>query len=304
MASATVVEALSYTGDEPFARATQPIDFHFPANHGPHPEYRTEWWYYTGNLEAQDGTEYGYQLTFFRSALTPDFSARESTLATNQVYMAHFALTDGTAKRHYSFERFARGGNKMAGATGLPHYEVWLDGWSAREPEPGIMQLVARTESEHGIISIELTLDTPLSPLLHGDRGLSQKGPEVGNSNYYYSLSRSKFGVFGDFQSRLQGFWSHLFRFRLQKTTYFISENRPNLTQKLDIDRQICIYVNCLARILSQNLKFGSTESSQNGDERNDLFKWGRAFRTGVELDGSRIWHHCAKQRCSWLGLV
>ncbi|MBV7337381.1 hypothetical protein KFU94_55950 [Chloroflexi bacterium TSY] len=75
------------------------------------------------------------------------------------------------------------------------------------------------------------------------------------------SLSRSKFGVFGDFQSRLQGFWSHLFRFRLQKTTYFISENRPNLTQKLDIDRQICIYVNCLARILSQNLKFGSTES-------------------------------------------
>ncbi|MBV7338857.1 hydantoinase/oxoprolinase family protein [Chloroflexi bacterium TSY] len=76
-------------------------------------------------------------------------------------------------------------------------------------------------------------------------------------------LSRSKFGVFGDFQSRLQGFWSHLFRFRLQKTTYFISENRPNLTQKLDIDRQICIYVNCLARILSQNLKFGSTGSSK-----------------------------------------
>ncbi|MBV7337588.1 tyrosine-type recombinase/integrase [Chloroflexi bacterium TSY] len=74
------------------------------------------------------------------------------------------------------------------------------------------------------------------------------------------SISRSKFGVFSDFQSRLQGFWSHLFRFRLQKTTYFISENRPNLTQKLDIDRQICIYVNCLARILSQNLKFGSTE--------------------------------------------
>ncbi|MBV7339877.1 transketolase [Chloroflexi bacterium TSY] len=75
-------------------------------------------------------------------------------------------------------------------------------------------------------------------------------------------LSRSKFGVFGYFQSRLQGFWSHLFRFRLQKTTYFISENRPNLTQKLDIDRQICIYVNCLARILSQNLKFGSTDTA------------------------------------------
>ncbi|MBV7327774.1 PD-(D/E)XK nuclease domain-containing protein [Chloroflexi bacterium TSY] len=88
---------------------------------------------------------------------------------------------------------------------------------------------------------------------------------QIKETEYYrkYSLSRSKFGVFGYFQSRLQGFWSHLFRFRLQKTTYFISENRPNLTQKLDIDRQICIYVNCLARILSQNLKFGSTESKR-----------------------------------------
>ncbi|MBV7329264.1 polysaccharide biosynthesis C-terminal domain-containing protein [Chloroflexi bacterium TSY] len=69
----------------------------------------------------------------------------------------------------------------------------------------------------------------------------------------------------------MQGFWSHLFRFRLQKTTYFISENRPNLTQKLDIDRQICIYVNCLARILSQNLKFGSTESVFIAFERTEF---------------------------------
>ncbi|MBV7330175.1 VCBS repeat-containing protein [Chloroflexi bacterium TSY] len=88
----------------------------------------------------------------------------------------------------------------------------------------------------------------------------------IQNLRYQFDiLSRSKFGVFGDFQSRLQGFWSHLFRFRLQKTTYFISENRPNLTQKLDIDRQICIYVNCLARILSQNLKFGSTDTGKPG---------------------------------------
>ncbi|MBV7332994.1 hypothetical protein KFU94_33150 [Chloroflexi bacterium TSY] len=95
-----------------------------------------------------------------------------------------------------------------------------------------------------------------------GDLDYFQRVVQAFAKRPHYSLSRSKFGVFGDFQSRLQGFWSHLFRFRLQKTTYFISENRPNLTQKLDIDRQICIYVNCLARILSQNLKFGSTEAS------------------------------------------
>ncbi|MBV7338826.1 DUF4058 family protein [Chloroflexi bacterium TSY] len=90
------------------------------------------------------------------------------------------------------------------------------------------------------------------------------KGREQYEEKRTEILSRSKFGVFGYFQSRLQGFWSHLFRFRLQKTTYFISENRPNLTQKLDIDRQICIYVNCLARILSQNLKFGSTDTRES----------------------------------------
>ncbi|MBV7327071.1 hypothetical protein KFU94_02175 [Chloroflexi bacterium TSY] len=134
----------------------------------------------------------------------------------------------------------------------------------------GFEDCAADWSLEHGGYSCTSSSHSGLSALVlqHAEQNrISQTvdveaGQTYDLSGWFHSLSRSKFGVFGYFQSRLQGFWSHLFRFRLQKTTYFISENRPNLTQKLDIDRQICIYVNCLARILSQNLKFGSTESA------------------------------------------
>ncbi len=188
VASASVVDAMSAASTEGYARATAPQPFTFPADHGPHPEYATEWWYYTGNLTGADGTQYGYQLTFFRSAVSPFLEERPSDLATNQVYMAHFAITDGGAKVHRSFDRFSRGAGELAGATGDPLYEVWLEDWQATEIEPGIQQLRARTDSADGPIALDLTLTETRAPILHGDAGLSQKGPEAGNASYYYSL--------------------------------------------------------------------------------------------------------------------
>jgi predicted secreted hydrolase len=188
MASATVAEALSYGDDAAYARPMEPVEFDFPAVHGPHPEYRTEWWYYTGNLTGEDGREFGYQLTFFRSALAPDMPERESSLATNQMYMAHFALTDAAASHHVSFERFSRGSADLAGATGEPVFEVWLESWSARQIEPGVMHLQATAEQDDQTYAIDLTMRETREPLLHGDQGLSQKSPEAGNANYYYSL--------------------------------------------------------------------------------------------------------------------
>ena len=82
-ARSTVVEALARGDELAFARPDGPVDFEFPRDHGPHEEYRTEWWYYTGNLADADENEYGYQLTFFRSGLTPDEYVRVSDLATN-----------------------------------------------------------------------------------------------------------------------------------------------------------------------------------------------------------------------------
>ena len=188
VASANVVDALSGTAAEGYARAYAPIDFTFPADHGPHPEFQTEWWYYTGNLTADDGDEFGYQLTFFRSALAPDEPARTSNYATNQIYMVHFAVTDGAAGRHESFERYSRGAGELAGATGDPAYSVWLEDWSATEVEPGVTRLVAADMSNDGPVSLDLLLRETRPPVLHGDQGLSQKGPEAGNASYYYSL--------------------------------------------------------------------------------------------------------------------
>ncbi len=187
-AVADVVGAMSGSADEGFARAYAPVEFTFPLDHGPHPEYRTEWWYYTGNLEDDAGRRYGYQLTFFRSALTPEQPERESALATNQLYMAHFAVTDVAGQRHQSFERFSRGAGDLAGATAEPDYAVWLEDWSVATEAPGVTHMQARAEGQHGIVALDLRLRETRAPILHGERGLSQKGPEPGNASYYYSL--------------------------------------------------------------------------------------------------------------------
>lgn len=189
LASSTVVEAMSVANTEGFKRATEPIEFSFPLDHGPHPEYTTEWWYYTGNLVNQDGDDFGYQLTFFRSALTPEMESRDSAFATNQIYMAHFAITDVAGNEHVSFERYARGDQEMAGAVGEPMYEVWLDGWQVRQVNDSEYRMVASVVKDDVPYEIDFTL-TGDRLLLHGDQGLSQKGTERGNANYYYSLAQ------------------------------------------------------------------------------------------------------------------
>ncbi len=186
--SANIVEAMSAPSDAAYARATAPRPFTFPLDHGPHPQYRAEWWYYTGNLAASDGARYGYQLTFFRSALTPDAPKRDSDLASNQVYMAHFAISDGDQEKHASFERYSRGAGGLAGATGVPTYSVWLEDWSAQEIAPGVVRLRARADGEDGPVALDLMLTETRPPVLHGQQGLHQKGVEVGNASYYYSL--------------------------------------------------------------------------------------------------------------------
>lgn len=192
VASASVVEAMSAASTEGYARATAPRPFTFPADHGPHAEYATEWWYYTGNLTGGDGAasgaDYGYQLTFFRSAVTPEMVERESDLAASQIYMAHFAVTDGAGRRHHSFDRFSRGAGELAGATGDPGYAVWLEDWQATEISPGVQELRAQADGPDGPIAIAFTLTESREPVLHGDAGLSQKGPEAGNASFYYSL--------------------------------------------------------------------------------------------------------------------
>jgi predicted secreted hydrolase len=170
-----------------YLRAEGPQPFQFPADHGPHPGYQTEWWYYTGNLISDEGQHFGYQLTFFRRALAPLSlrTERESAWATGEVYMAHFALTDVAGGGYQAFERFARGAAGLAGAQAVP-YHVWLEDWQVEEVEPGVTRM--RTAQEG--LALDLVLVDRKGPALQGDRGYSPKGPQPGNASYYYSLTR------------------------------------------------------------------------------------------------------------------
>lgn len=165
--------------------ATGPGEVVFPRDFGPHPDFLTEWWYYTGNLQAADGRRFGFQLTFFRRAVTSpkDRSPRASDLATNQVYMAHFTLSDLSARQFHFFERFERGAAGLAGAEIDPTFQVWLDAWSVEQIGPHTYHLKAQEQG----VAVDLTLTDVKGPILEGDRGYSQKGPEPGNASLYFS---------------------------------------------------------------------------------------------------------------------
>jgi predicted secreted hydrolase len=169
-----------------FARADQVIPITLPQDLGEHRDYRAEWWYYTGNLGDTAGNRFGFQLTFFRRALIPTLPERASEWATNQVYFAHFTLTDVSGGTFNYHERYSRGSPALAGAQSSP-YHVWIDDWSAQEVGPGQVRLRAK----EGDFALDLVLQQAKPPVLHGTQGLSQKSEEPGNANYYYSLTNN-----------------------------------------------------------------------------------------------------------------
>lgn len=174
---------------EAFQRASPTRRLVFPKDHGPHPDFQTEWWYYTGNLVSTNGDQFGYQLTFFRRTLIPAAERvdRLSNWTSDQVYMAHFTLTDISSESFRFYERFSRDGVGLAGAKTGP-FSVWLLDWQVSETEPGIYQLKASEDS----IDIELTMTDLKGPILQGDQGYSQKGSQPGNASHYYSLTSLK----------------------------------------------------------------------------------------------------------------
>ncbi len=181
-----VADVLGGIGAEGFARATAIRRFQFPDDHGPHPAYRNEWWYITGNLHSAEGRAFGFQVTFFRTALQPEALASDSAWRTNQVWMAHAALSDLSRGEHRAYERFARQAVGLAGAQVSP-VSVWLEDWRLqRDEQTGSWQLYLPTAG------FDLTLQlVPASPvILQGDQGLSRKSSERGNASYYYSVPR------------------------------------------------------------------------------------------------------------------
>ena len=170
-----------------FARVDQPREFHFPADHGPHDEYRTEWWYFTGNISDGNDRRFGYQLTFFRFRPKAEETGGPSRWRTEHFYMAHFALTDISNERIHAFERFSRGAAGLAGA-GTNRLYVWLDDWSAEGASRETFPVRIRARQDR--IDLDLTLQQGKAVVLHGEDGVSVKNSEPGNASYYYSYTR------------------------------------------------------------------------------------------------------------------
>jgi predicted secreted hydrolase len=189
--SASPVALLSASPDDDgFTSVNGPVPVSFPADEGPHPGFRTEWWYYTGHLRSAEGRRYGFQLTFFRNALSSPAQSgtRRSAWATDQAYLGHLALSDVQRDRFWSFERLSREALGLAGARAEP-FRVWVESWSA-DGIAGAGDGAVRLSAAEADVALDLEL-RPVKPVvLHGDAGHSVKGPQPGNASMYYSFGR------------------------------------------------------------------------------------------------------------------
>ena len=185
-APSQLAELLGGDADAGFARALEPRAFVFPSDHGPHPEFRNEWWYVTGNLDDEDGRRFGFELTIFRFALAPASPESTSAWRTNQVYIAHLAVTHAEDERFYVAQRYSRGALGLAGAKAEP-FRVWIDDWEIATDAESNDWRISAADAGFGI---DVTLTALRDPTLNGIDGLSQKSADPGNASYYYSITR------------------------------------------------------------------------------------------------------------------
>jgi predicted secreted hydrolase len=158
--------------------------FVFPRDHASHPDYKIEWWYYTGNVKSADGRRFGYQLTFFRVGV--DFTpASPSRWAIRDLFMAHLAVSDVDRRRYRFSEKLSRGGPGLAGAE-TDRYYVWNEDWHTGLNDRGQHAMKAASRDA----ALDLVLDEGKPPVTHGINGISQKGAQAGNASHYYSLTR------------------------------------------------------------------------------------------------------------------
>ncbi len=157
--------------------------YEFPRDHFDHPEYKTEWWYYTGNVKSADGHRFGFELTFFRQAVNRE-SETKSDWDVRDLYLAHLALSDIDGERFYHTERLNRAGPGIAGVS-LQAQKVWNGNWQVRW-QNGEQHLRAAASD----FSLDLVLRSNKPPVIHGKDGISQKGAGEGNASHYISLTR------------------------------------------------------------------------------------------------------------------
>ena len=196
-ATSSLAPAATATGSR-FTIATAPYRFVWPRDHAAHPGYQSEWWYYTGHLHSSDGHSFGYELTFFRFGLAPGDPGPppgRSKWRGNELYPAHFAITDETGKTFFYRVRFAREALGM-GAASAQTLDVRTDDWTLRgaplpdRPMLERMALHAREAADGGDDAIDLVQIPRKPPAVHGHGGVSRKAACASCASHYYSYTR------------------------------------------------------------------------------------------------------------------
>ncbi len=157
--------------------------FEFPRDYFDHPNFQTEWWYYTGNLKSANGHRYGFELTFFRQAISRD-SAQAATWDVKDIYLTHLALSDLDGQKFYHSERINRAGPGIAGVS-ASSARIWNGNWQIQWE--GVNQKLQAIDKQ---FQLHLTLHSEKPPVLHGENGVSQKSEGAGHASYYFSLTR------------------------------------------------------------------------------------------------------------------
>ena len=157
--------------------------FSFPRDHFNHPDFQTEWWYYTGHLKSENGQAFGFQMTFFRQAVQRGQS-QDSPWGIEDLYLAHLALSDLSGGKFYHSERLNRAGPGIAGVS-RETGRIWNGNWQVMLA--GGRQTLEAVADQW---SLRLTLDARKPPVIHGLRGISQKGAGPGQASHYISLTR------------------------------------------------------------------------------------------------------------------
>ena len=190
---ATILISFAATGEEPtgYLTVSRPCNLEFPKDHGAHPGYRTEWWYYTGNLQAPTGEQFGFQLTFFRTQISPPGDRRKwpqpaSAWRTQQIYLAHSAISMISPKQHLVAELTSREALNLAGTKSVDgKTTLYVKNWKAQiGPERHLLKV--QTDS----FGYEMALIPEKPPVMHGIGGYSRKGPAADQATCYYSISR------------------------------------------------------------------------------------------------------------------
>jgi predicted secreted hydrolase len=182
----------------PWRAALPGYRFQFPRDHASHPAFKTEWWYYTGHLDAGSGRSFGFELTFFRFGVRPPSMGGRSAWTLRNLHAAHFAVTDETAGHFVFADQLSRGALGTAGAA-TGRYQVWVEEWSALlqlvnsstiEVSSAVERHTHRLQAAGTGHALDLSLHSTKPPVVHGTDGFLRKAAGWGRASHYYSLTR------------------------------------------------------------------------------------------------------------------